>query len=650
MEEIPAFDPLEAKTWTNSEVAANALKKEIENILSAYFGWFDPFCELIQNALDSIEERGRQEKSPDYKPQINIIIDLDKNSLTVSDNGTGLTEEKYRQFLAPAFSFKSGKQYRGHKGIGATYLAYGFNYIKVATKTDEFKTIGKMVDARSWLFNPAPAGNPKISPDSSKLTDDKFDTFDRGVSIILKFDKETFPSNLGWLSATTAEQWKIILQTKTGLGAVSDFTAADIEIKVVDKGTTTEQHLTKAEYYWPHQIVNRPIQLRDLMAQADKLFQKHGRDFKLPSKLKNIECLWDKFSFNELIEMFSFEKDEQTLLTKLNPTVYFAYMYTAEIWNTFNDKLGHRKGVDILAPGVQISANNMPQGEILEIPLSRYTGRQNQIMVIIHFEEAIPDPGRKGFQQEVVSISKVVGRKIIEHVNKYKTYLRVKTGVKPDLKREHEIEDWKKTMEVHQNENPLTLKNEHFFRPLSILSILSEPTREQDVIALFNQLIAGGVIRGIRIMSTNERFTYDGMYRICHEPPSKNHIYDENTNPLGVLEEQIDDETYTSHPKILEYKKNLDALIEDIEDGSKNSNDISLVVVWDTGEKFKANYTITSLINSDNLAERQYHGVTHVMTNLNSGQREMDLIVLSELINFLNSPKEETKRQEAKYG
>ena len=51
------FDPLAAKSEKNEEVVVKALRREIKNILDSYVGWFDPFCELIQNALDAIDER-----------------------------------------------------------------------------------------------------------------------------------------------------------------------------------------------------------------------------------------------------------------------------------------------------------------------------------------------------------------------------------------------------------------------------------------------------------------------------------------------------------------------------------------------------------------------------------------------------------------
>jgi hypothetical protein len=106
------FDPLSFKNTKINDAALGALKREIENILSSYVGWYDPFCELIQNALDAVEARAEYEKSAGtgaaYQQQIDIRIDLDDNTLTVSDNGIGLDKEKFESFLAPNFSFKTG--------------------------------------------------------------------------------------------------------------------------------------------------------------------------------------------------------------------------------------------------------------------------------------------------------------------------------------------------------------------------------------------------------------------------------------------------------------------------------------------------------------------------------------------------------------
>lgn len=295
----------------------------------------------------------------------------------------------------------------------------------------------------------------------------------------------------------------------------------------------------------------------------------------------------------------------------------------------------------------------MPQGEVIQIPLQRYTGRQNQIHFLIHFENCSADLGRKGFRREITDFSKEISRRICEHIlPKHRKHLRATTGSLPDIMRQQRVDEWKKEMEIHEEKHPLSLIHEHFFFPSKKISVTSMPTREQDVIALFNQMVAGGVIRGIKIMSTNERFTYDGLYRITYEEPDKQHIYHPKQNPLGVKEdiaEAFIRANFRSAPQILEYKFSLDGLIEDFSDGSKNAGEVNLAVVWETGNDYKSVYNITSLLNTENLSLRQFHGATHILTDIETGQHVLWLVILSELIQDLNDPEGSKAFQIEKY-
>jgi len=225
------FDPLSAKYTGNEEVVIKSLKREIKNILSSYVGWFDPFCELIQNALDSVEE-GQNSFGKDFIPRVNILINIYENYIAVTDNGIGFTEDQYVKFLAPNFSFKSGKT-RGHKGVGSTYLAYGFNYIQISTKNSNFKARGVMLNARNWLDDENPAGNPKVIPDREATKDAVFDSFDQGVSICIRYDSNTYPKDLSWIKVDDAENWLKVLRVKTGLGAIIENNKIHVSIKVI---------------------------------------------------------------------------------------------------------------------------------------------------------------------------------------------------------------------------------------------------------------------------------------------------------------------------------------------------------------------------------------------------------------------------------
>lgn len=643
------IDPLKAKGSHATAAAQAAIKREIENILNSYVGWFDPFSELIQNALDATDERAESD-GPEYKPQIRIIIDVKENALTVSDNGTGLSKEKYEQFLAPSFSFKSGSM-RGHKGVGATYLAYGFNSIQIATKTADFEYVAKMENARKWLSDSNPATNPLLVHDKASLADAGFAQFDRGVSVTVRFDKTTVPGELDWIKAGSADTWKAILLTKTGLGAVGGKSKTAAHIAVRSKnGNWSHVDLPGPEYNWPHLLVQKAGQLRAIQSKADALYKRDGEDFRMPAVFRGLDAIYDQYTPDELRTVIALSEDEQEILTRFTPTVYMFYSYSTKVFSTYNESLGIRANFELLRAGIQIAANNMPQGEVIQIPLTKNIGRQKQVHFVAHFDNCKSDLGRKGFQRQVISFCETISRKLIEGpFFKQRSAFKPATGAKPDLLRETAIDDWKAEMEEHEKSAPLTLINEHFFLPTKQISITAQPTREQDVIALFNQLVAGGVIRGLRIMSTNERFTYDGMYKVAFQPPKVNHLYDNEKNPLGVTEDNVPNTDFVSKPKILEYKFSLDGLIEDIDSGEKNAKDLGLVVVWETGESYLQNYHILSLLDEDNLSERQYHGVTHVIQDCQSNQRVMDMIVLSELVKFLNDPATTIVEQKAKY-
>ena len=651
------FDPLKAKAIADTEVAALAQKREIKNILGSYVGWYDPFCELIQNALDAVEERKKDEEDSAYTPTVWITINIKDNSITVTDNGIGLDEEKFTKFLCPDISFKSGNT-RGHKGVGATYLAYGFNYIRVSSKYPGFQAVGKMEGARKWLDDESPASNPQMKPDDDGSDDPNFAKANRGVSVKIKFDKTTHPKDLKWIVTDDAPSWHKILSIKTGLGAFHPNTNIEIHLEVVDRnGNITSLNNRGIEYYWPHKAVSKSASIKEIAIKQDELFKKKGVYHELPAKYKNLDAFYERWTTENILEMvkneeIKLEGEEKETLEKYRPEFYISFVYSLKIWEAIHRELNIRTGLKILYGGIQIAANNMPQGELIQIPLNRNIGRQNQIHCLVHFNNCNPDLGRKGFQSEVVEFAKEITKKIADGpLTKFKLTLRANTGVAPNLNRQEQVDSWKNEMISHEQRNPLDLINENFFLPIKKVSITSKPTREQDVIALFNQLLAGGVIRGIRIMATNERLTYDGLFRVTIEPPSEIHLYNDRTNPLGIDKTILDqfELPFIASPKILEYKFSLDGLIEEIENGTKNSNDIGLVVVWDTGEDYKKNYKITSFLDPNNLTLREYHGITHCITDINSGQREMELIVLSELIDYLKDPDKTIAEQIKKY-
>ena len=119
---LEAWDPLASESDPGMIIAAQ--RREIRNILKSYTGYYDVFSELMQNSLDAVERR-IEDGDATYTPEIWILIDIAESFIAVTDNGCGMEEIQFKQFLRPNFSFKSGSSSRGSKGVGATYLGYG---------------------------------------------------------------------------------------------------------------------------------------------------------------------------------------------------------------------------------------------------------------------------------------------------------------------------------------------------------------------------------------------------------------------------------------------------------------------------------------------------------------------------------------------
>jgi hypothetical protein len=159
----------------------------------------------------------------------------------------------------------------------------------------------------------------------------------------------------------------------------------------------------------------------------------------------------------------------------------------------------------------------------------------------------------------------------------------------------------------------LVIKGKGLFAPQEELPITSLPLVEQDVVALFNQMLSAGIVRGIQLLSSSQFHQYDGLYRIRMEPPFEKYIRSAE-NPLGVDAEKFAgmNGTILSSVQVLEYKYNLDALIEELDNGTKRAEDIDLIVCWELGTKWATHFDVLSYLDYDHLHHREFHGITQM--------------------------------------
>ena len=341
------------------------------------------------------------------------------------------------------------------------------------------------------------------------------------------------------------------------------------------------------------------------------------------------------------------DSTERDLARSAGLAIYVYLAFSTDLWDSVSDnQLKQRKGARILHGGLQLATRHMPQGMTLTIPMTNNIGFQNLAHVIVHFDNAEPDLGRKGFQPEYVQLAEKVAVSAVTAFRQRYSLLR-KPGVAKIFSDEIKIEQWIRLQERHEQEHSLSIIGAGLFMPTEELPIRSEPLVEQDVVALFNQMLSSGLIRGLQLIASSQYNQYDGLFRVRMDPPYQKFIRG-NNNPLGIDEEIfLIEQALHTRVKVLEYKYNLDGLIEELQSDVKSVNDIGLAVAWEIGKKWREMFDVTCLLDDDNTHHRQIHGTAHSFTHSVSGSHAFEAIILHDLVRFLKDPEQEVVRQRA---
>lgn len=649
---IEGFDPLTQNDPDegHKKLLEDATKRDVLNILRSYAGTFDVFNESIQNALDATEKKYRSLKGSgiDYIPKIWIQIDTRDSIVRVVDNGVGMSVSEFLYCVKPNVSFKNRGDYRGHKGVGATFLAYGFSSFKMFSKCEGVQGVGALLsNGRAWAEDHNDAiGRPRFTKQEFRIPELSGAETGTSVQVVIGNDGNQRP-NFNWIGLTNASQWYTILRLKTPLGGVylqhREFMPS-YELKVVSPDGSVTIHSSScskdAEYYFPHDfsVVRKIKDLKEL-SEIGKRNTKGDPHFfsKISPEYKELDCIYEMWDAEEILSDDShFMTGKDTLHEKQvelvrahNVHLYGCFLSSAKIWNTFQKDLGLRQNIKLLSGGLQLASDFMVQGDVSTIPLTSAAGYSRNSFVLVHFKDANPDVGRKVFQPELKDLAEHLAKKVVSVFRKYSSYLKPDSGSSPTAP-SLELYNWKREQEEYREKNPLSL----LYNGKS-LCFLSQPQEEEDVIALFHQLIGMDVVRGLKFFSTKRNGKYDALIKYEYNGSQNDYLYSES-NPLGVSENTFF-ENNESPPCILEYKYLLDSLVYDFEKAIKLPQDIHLVVAWDIGD-LPDGYYLTSYLIGDEGSSRAFFGATH-RCYINQSLC-FDVIILKDLIDYIvDSPK-----------
>jgi hypothetical protein len=647
---LDGFDPLIENfqsTLRERAIFEDATKRIVSNILKSYTNYFDCFSELIQNALDAIDARM---KGGDQRPGIVWIeINIPQNFVRVVDNGIGMDSGELRYCFRPSVSFKSRKESRGHKGVGATFLAYGFSAITVATKKSSEALAVRLSGGRAWAEDAAGTHQrPKLATFPFNVAE--LSQEPSGTEVLIQVGNGNRP-DLTWWSATSAKQWLEMLKIRTPLGGV--YLAGKlppkttVNISVTDSaGIQTTCQSDSVEYPWPHEIggsilprVKAVNEIRDHVAKAD------GDSDRIAAEYKNLSAMYDIWTAENLLDETSdywsksFDENEEKLIRLHNACVYGCFLSSATSWREYQEKsLKIRRTPLLLKGGMQIASDFMVQGDLSVIPLTSSIGYQANTHVVIHFRDGNPDMGRKVFQPELKSLAEKISRQIVNIFKRYLYLMREDSGA-PSAADSTEIFNWRVEQLENLKQNPFDFSWNGV--PIPYASI---PRSEQDVIAIFHEMIGLGVFKGIRFLATSQNDRYDSCVQTNYNGQAL-FAFDADDNPLGVGPTHVN--VKLSAPLVMEYKFDLDGLIADFEKEVKFDSEIDVVVCWQIGDAFKERYRVSSLLIGDEGVNRRIYGSTHALSY--ERQRRFEIIAIKDLIEYFQSPEQTIAAHQSRF-
>ena len=108
--------------------------------------------ELIQNGHDSLERRRLEDRLPE-QPRIVLVTDAARGTLSIEDNGAGLTAEEIHKYLATVGTGYT-RELRDRDASSALigYFGLGFLSAFVVSEKTEVWTCSYQAPEQAWLF------------------------------------------------------------------------------------------------------------------------------------------------------------------------------------------------------------------------------------------------------------------------------------------------------------------------------------------------------------------------------------------------------------------------------------------------------------------------------------------------------------------
>jgi hypothetical protein len=624
---VERVDPLEK---AREGLQEEAMKQRVKNVIRSYRSAADVLAEPIQNAMDELERA--QKEGIDDADELVVKINAEKNIIEIKDKGRGMSSEDLQEWIGPDFTdkrelFRQGNV-RGHKGVGMTFLVYGFNFFSVESKTDSEHYHLRLEDGRDWIED----DEQLLPPEAELERDISGDLEKHGTIVRIKTDNQSQPSSLP-NTFNNYDMTAALIERQTAIGVVTPperyEASIDAKLEYTDSAGNVTTGELATEYRYPHKQIPDDWETFDLGEYIESLTEEENVEPKTkdkdryravyrhfePDKIKDYigDSEGEELKNKEQLEKYIDDHD-------IHAYVLFSYSVNyreklEENWNIPGNRHLHY-------PGARVATDGMISSWRRDISLTRASGNKDRTWIVYNFKNVEPDLGRKNFPQEVHDIISTTQQNFVRQMVKNgRTFLRParnKTGSPEPEDEDHPV------LKAHKRrESPLSVSH---VPDVGDIHYSSKPEKEQDVIALFNQLVGMEFLHAYRPVYFDENFVYDSFFDYSFDL-----VHDSIQESLPGSDEMVDDEL------IVEFKYEARTILNDVVNNTKDWTEMDLLVCWEIGrEDWASGGDNIEFTEPSSPAEREYAGVTHIATIGSKGDEAVFVIAIEKLLNKIS--------------
>lgn len=594
------------------------VKSNIERIIASYRHDWDIYTELLQNAADAVlEHHGNLESGV-----ISLSINTSERVVRVEDNGVGLAEDDISKILVNGKSLKrkrnSGKF--GFMGFGFTFIAFQSSELKIESVKDGKYSSRTYSDLYKFVYNEGDL--PNSYEEENNITHIDVPDRDNGTIITVKFPSD-FPNESieqtlqsAFNLCSNSSIFEAVIRTKTVVGNLEKVFDDNVKLFNFKASIDEEEILVKTGYMSIQEIVQR-------------ILKSDGQHYTMENYKPIIDATEDlptsiQKQARKAIVLTDIARDVK-IGTRNAITANFLISATSKSHvNSFNESIGALNGGFAVEHGTWLSICGMPIGVCID-PFDHSNYLPFTVICDIQDESIRKelDAGRKGISSYRMEQIAEKARELLVDRNfiKYRGY--VVGGA--DQRITNPLYNPMKELEK--------LKKEKTFHSIGLVNSYLPPREEQEVISIFIELLAIGVLIGYSAQVMSGFQVYDGLFSYKLKQDDGN-LYSES-NKYGVYQKIFQQNGGVLEKDILvEFKTNLGQIYRDVEKNKKDVSQIDILVCWDaeTTSSEDLQKEKGDVLRARDVTENVFYGVTHQLMGLGRQQSALPIISLKHII------------------